>query len=408
MKTANRPLRCALLYALALCGSVLAVERPNVIFILADDLGIGNVSCYGADRFQTPHIDSLARGGIRYTHAYVTPLCGPSRALLLTGRYGFRTGAVNQDRTGLMKPSEEVFMPKALKSAGYVTSCVGKWGQLPLSPEDFGFDDYLKFKGSGAYWNTQARGKTYVVNGPTRTLRDKEYLPDVMHSHLVDFISRHRDRPFYIYYSLSHVHADILPTPESAPGSQNLYGDNVAYMDKLVGRLVTELERQKLRDHTLILFVGDNGTGGNYAGQSTIGGRRLSGQKGSMLEGGALVPMIANWPGVTPAGQVSADLLDGSDFFPTIAELAGAKLPEKVILDGVSFAPQLRGEKGHPRSWAFCQLARMWYVRSSSAKAVHFTADSSAMKPSATSAIGSGTKPFSMVAALITSSSTPT
>jgi len=338
-------------------------DRPNIVFILADDLGIGNISCYGADNFKTPNIDKLAKGGIRYTHAYVTPLCGPTRAQLLTGRYGFRTGAVNQDQTGLMKPTVETFMPKILKPAGYVTSSIGKWGQLPLKPDDFGFDDYLRFTGSGIYWNTQDRGTNYFVNGEKRTLRDKEYMPDVMHQHLVNFLTKNREKPFYIYYSMSHVHAEILPTPDSAPDSKNLYADNVAYMDKLVGKLVTELDRLKLRKKTLILFVGDNGTGGKYADESTIRGRRLSGQKGSMLECGSLVPMIANWPGVTPAGKVSQDMLDGSDFVPTFAELAGVKLPENTVIDGRSFAPQLRGKKGQRRDWAFVQLAKMWYVR---------------------------------------------
>jgi len=343
--------------------AVEAVSRPNIIFILADDLGIGNVSCYGADNFKTPNIDRLARDGLRFTHAYTAPLCGPSRALILTGRYAFRTGASNQDATGRITPAAETMMPGVLKPAGYVTAAIGKWGQLPLGPADFGFDDYLTFRGSGVYWNTQANGQRYTVNGEKRTLRDKEYMPDVMHRHLTEFIRKHHDQPFYIYYSLSHIHAEILPTPDSAPDSKDLYADNIAYMDKLVGKLVAELERQKLRERTLIIFVGDNGTGGNYADRSTIGGRRLSGQKGSMLEGGGLVPLIANWPGVTPPGKVSPDMLDASDFFPTFAELAGAKLPAKVILDGRSFAPQLRGEQGRPRDWAFNQLARMWYVR---------------------------------------------
>ena len=337
--------------------------RPNIVFVLADDLGIGEVSAYGADNFETPNIDQLGRGGIRYTHAYTVPLCGPSRAVILTGRYAFRTGATNQDSTGLMKPSVETMTPRVLKKAGYVTSSVGKWGQLPLTPADFGFDDSLTYTGSGVYWNTQAKGRTYRVNGETRTLRDKEYMPEVMHQHVTDFISRHRDEPFYVYYSLSHVHTDILPTPDSAPDSKDHYADNVAYMDKLVGKLVAELERLKLREKTLIVFFGDNGTANARADRSTVGGRRLSGQKGSMLEGGALVPLIASWPGTTPAGRVSSDLVDSSDFLPTFAELAGARLPEKTILDGRSFAACLRGERGQPRDWIFIQLARMWYVR---------------------------------------------
>ena len=130
-------------------------RKPNIIFIYADDLGIGDVGCYGADKYKTPHIDELARGGIRYTNGYTAPLCGPSRALLMTGRYAFRTGATNQDATGEIKRSAEKMMPSVMKTAGYVTTSIGKWGQLPLGPSEFGFDEFLNFKGSGVYWNTQ-------------------------------------------------------------------------------------------------------------------------------------------------------------------------------------------------------------------------------------------------------------
>ncbi len=340
-----------------------AAAKPNIVFILADDLGIGDVGCYGSDHFQTPQIDRLARGGTRYSNAYTAPLCGPSRALILTGRYAFRTGATNQDATGMMKPSVETMMPKVLKQAGYVSAAVGKWGQLPLGPAEFGFDEHLKFTGSGTYWNSQDKGRNYLVNGERKPLGDKQYLPDVMHDFVVDFITRHRAEPFYLYYSLSHIHGEILPTPDSASGSKDLYADNIRYMHKLVGKLVADLERLKLRQNTLIIFVGDNGTAGGHAAGSTVRGRRLSGEKGSMLEGGALVPLIANWPGKTPPGKVSADLIDSTDFFPTFADLTGAKPPANTILDGRSFAPQLMGRKGQPRDWIFIQLARMWYVR---------------------------------------------
>jgi arylsulfatase A len=350
---------------LSLTAFAASTNKPNIIFILADDLGIGNVGCYGADQtVKTPNIDALARGGTRYTNAYTVPLCGPSRAAILTGRYGFRTGATNQDATGEMKPSVETFLPKILKPAGYATSMIGKWGQLPLGPAEFGFDDYLKFQGSGAYWNTQDKAKKYRVNGQSVPLPDQVYLPDVMHRHAVDFITRNREKPFYLYYSLSHIHAEILPIPHSAPDSKDLYADNIAYMDKLVGQLVAELERLKLREKTLIVFFGDNGTGGNYSDRATVKGRRLFGAKGDMLEGGALVPMIVNWPGKTPAGKLCTDMVDSTDFFPTFAEFAGAKLPANTVIDGRSMAAQFRGEKGQPRDWAFIQLARSWYVRS--------------------------------------------
>jgi arylsulfatase A len=240
---------------------------------------------------------------------------------------------------------------------------IGKWSQFSRQPSDFGFDDYLRYAGSGAYWNTQERVKTYVVNGETRPLRDKEYMPDLMHRHLIDFITKHRDRPFYAHYSLSHTHGEILPTPDSAPDSQDHYTDNVVYMDKLVGKLMAELDRLQLREKTLVIFFGDNGTTGGRADRATIGGRRLAGAKGSMLDGGGRVPMIVSWPGVNPAGRVSADLVDSSDFLPTFAALAGAKLPANTVIDGRSFAAQVRGEKGESRPWVFHQLARNWYVR---------------------------------------------
>ncbi len=359
--------------ALALAASTPAPARtatrpPNIIFILADDYGIGEVSAYGADNYKTPNIDRLAAGGLRFTNAYTPSLCGPSRATILTGRYLFRTGATNQDRTGLMKPSEETMMPSLLKEAGYASAAIGKWGQLPLGPAEFGFDEYLKFKGSGAYWNTQAKARTYLVNGKEVPLLDKQYLPDLMHQFATDFITRHRDRPFYLYYSLSHVHTEILPTPDSAPDSKDHYGDNVAYMDKLVGRLVAELERLKLRENTLLVFFGDNGTANGRADRATIGGRRLAGAKGSMLEGGSLEPLIINWPGTTPAGKTSSDLIDSTDFFATFAELAGVSLPRNKVVDGRSFAAQVRGAKGQPRETVFLQLARNWYVRDASWK----------------------------------------
>lgn len=337
------------------------------MFILADDLGIDGLGCYGADHFKTPNIDKLAREGTRFNHFYTAPLCGPSRAVIMTGRYAFHTGATSQDATGQMKPTVETFMPTYLKQAGYVSACIGKWGQLPLGPAEFGFDQNLIFKGSGIYWNTQDKGKTYTVNGEFVTLNENEYLPDIMHNFLVDFITKHREDPFYVYYSLSHVHSEILPTPDSAPNSKDLYADNIAYMDKLVGMLIAELDRLKLRENTLVVFLGDNGTATGPAQESTIGGRHISGTKGTMLEGGALVPFILNWPGKTPQGRVSNRMIDSSDFVPTFTEFVGAKLPDPTRIDGQSFLPVIYGKPypkpSAPRETIFIELGAHWYVR---------------------------------------------
>ncbi len=337
-------------------------SKPNIVYILADDLGIGDVSAYGSDSNHTPIIDQLAKDGIRFQHGYTAPFCGPSRALILTGRYAFRTGAVNQDMCGNLKPSDEVMIPTVLKSAGYVTSMTGKWGQLPLNPSDFGFDDYIRFKGSGVYWSKEkAKADMYTENGVDKELGDN-YMPDLMHNHMVNWLSANKSKPFFLYYSLVQVHGKIQPTPDSKPGS-DLYADNIAYMDKLVGKLLKTLDSLHLRENTLIVFMGDNGSAGPYAKRATIGGKQLSGKKGEMLECGGLVPTLANWPGVITPNQVSRTLIDASDLLPTFAEVAGAKLPTKNVLDGRSFLPQLLSKKGNPREWIFCELGNKWYVR---------------------------------------------
>jgi arylsulfatase A len=340
-----------------------AADKPNIIYILADDLGIGNVSCYGSDKYKTNNIDKLASGGTRFTQAFTAALCGPSRALIMTGRYAFRNGSTNQDACMKM-PIAELRLAQTFKAAGYATSAIGKWGQLPGEPNEAGFDDYLRFNGSGFYWNkNKSKGGAYRANGKELKLGEKEYMPDLMHNQAVSFIKKNQTKPFFLYYSMVHVHGDIQPTPDSAADSKDLYSDNILYMDKLVGKLVAELDTLKLRENTLIIFMGDNGTAKGQDKLSTIGGRNVSGVKGTMLECGGLVPMIANWPGKTPAGKVSANLVDSTDFLPTFADLIGTKLPEKVIFDGNSLAPQLRGEEGKKRQFVYNQLASMWYVR---------------------------------------------
>ena len=340
-----------------------AGEHPNIILMLSDDVGLGNLSCYGSDQFKTPRLDALAKSGIRFEQCYSTPLCGPSRSQLLTGRYPFRTGMISNQSGSVVKPENEIMMPKVMRQAGYVTASVGKWSQLPLQPGDWGFDEYLRFVGSGKYWASQ--DPTYTLNGKKVDLPEGRYVPDVMHEFLVDFITRHKSQPFYVHYPMSHIHGPIMRTPDTPPDGEDLYADNVAYMDKLVGKLVDELERLKLRDKTLLIFVGDNGTAAGWADRATVnGGKRFSGQKGTMLEGGSRVPLIASWPGTTPVGKVSTDLIDFSDFFPTLAELGHAKLPEGVTIDGHSFAPQLQGRRGKPREWVYVELNGHWYARS--------------------------------------------
>ena len=366
-----------------------ASAKPNIVYILADDLGFAELGCNGSDRYKTPNIDALANSGVRFTRFYTVPLCGPSRAMILTGRYGFRSGAVTQDacktiiRTG---EKAEVMIPTVLKKAGYASALIGKWGQLTPSgdPSDWGFDHELYYKGSGMYWNSkvakpmseggEVRGDpdTYVLDGKTVSVKDDEYIPDLLHKDATAWMEAQKGRPFFLYYSLSQVHGEILPTPDSAPApkgesnnqrAQRLLADNIAYMDKLVGKLVAELERLKLRDNTVIVFMGDNGSTKSAAVDATIGGRRIEGEKGSMKEGGGLVPFFATWPGVMASGKVNANVADASDLLPTFAEIAGAPLPTGRVIDGRSLVSQFKGDTKSPRTWAFCQLSNNYYVR---------------------------------------------
>jgi arylsulfatase A len=341
-----------------------AESRPNILFILADDLGIDGVSCYGADTHRTPNIDKLAASGTRFETCYAAPLCGPSRCLLMTGRYAFRTGGLTNGswrRNGPgAKSADEWSIAKVLKQAGYVTGQAGKWRQVGETPHDWGFDEYITDPtASGYYWKD-----SYEKNGKIVDAGPNAYNPDIIQAFTIDFLTRHKDEPFFFYYAMHFVHKPTLHTPDSSPGKRDgpeCYDDNITYMDKQVGEIVATLEKLGLRKNTLVLFSGDNGTARGYP--SPVHGRMLSGFKGTMLEGGSRVPYIASWPGVTPAGKVSQDIVSFADQLPTFAELGGAKLPAGVKIDGASLAPQLRGQKGEPRAYAYVQLGQRWFVR---------------------------------------------
>ena len=376
-------------------------ERPNIVFILADDLGFAEIGCNGSDIYQTPNIDALAKSGVRFSRFYTAPLCGPSRALILTGRYGFRTGAVTQDACGSIPRTgdkAEIMLPTVLKRAGYATAMIGKWGQLSPSGDasQWGFDHVMSFKASGIYWNrattkallasysldgekgtsdgVRADPGPYTIDGKTFNLSGNEYLPDLLHKEAIGFIvaSAQRNQPFFLYYSLSHVHGQILPTPDSVPPNAGdtaekrlaqVYKDNITYTDKLVGNLIAELDRLKIKGNTMVVFMGDNGTAKAHADHATIGGRRLVGQKGEMTEGGGLVPMIACWPQHIVPGKLNENVADASDLLPTFAEAAGASLPENRVLDGKSLIAQLKGAETPARTWIFNQLGSGWYAR---------------------------------------------
>lgn len=352
-------------------GQADEARRPNIVFVFADDSGIDSYGCYGSDRFKdrTPNIDALAAEGVRFERCYSTPLCGPSRCVIMTGRYGFRTGGLSNGSAANPSYQDEPSLAAILKSAGYATGMAGKWRQMSDSPGDWGFDEYITDPtASGWFWKT-----TYTKNGKEVAFDKEIYYPDHASDFAVDFFRRHRDEPFYFYLSEHLIHGPILRTPDSKPDAEGrqLYDDNVAYLDKTVGKIVNALDELGLRERTVILFSADNGTSRiGYEPKhdpdkdiGRIGGRHVHGMKGSLLEGGSRVPLIANWKGTLAPGGVRNDLIDFSDLLPTFAELTGEKLPAGVKFDGRSFARQLRGEPGKPREWIFVQLGGGWYVR---------------------------------------------
>ncbi len=339
-----------------------APAKPNIIFILADDLGIDGVSCYGADAHQTPQIDKLAASGTRFETCYAAPLCGPSRCVLMTGRYAFRTGGLQNGSwraggPGALSKNEQP-VAKLMKQAGYATGESGKWRQVGETPRDWGFDEYCTDPTAGGwFWRN-----SYIKNGETFTTAKEHYNPDLIQAFSLDFIRRHKDGPFFLYYAMHLVHKPTLHTPISPPkDGPERYQDNIAYMDKQVGEIVAELEKLGIREKTLVMFSGDNGTAAGYP--SPVRGRMINGWKATMHEGGSRVPLIASWPGTTPAGVVNKDIVNFTDMLSTFVELGGGQLPKDFKYDSRSIAPQLRGEKGTPREWAYVQLGAKWFVR---------------------------------------------
>ncbi len=365
----------SLIASLSLVGplhaaSTSTVQKPNIIFILADDLGLDNLSCYGSDIHQTPQIDKLAASGTRFETCYASPVCGPSRCALMTGRYAFRTGGLSNNSWAAggggqgAKSKDEQPMAKLLKQAGYATCQTGKWRQMGETPKDWGFDEYCTDPtGTGWYWED-----SYIKNG--QTIAGAHYNPDVIQEFSLDFIRRNKEGPFFLYYAMHLVHIPTLRTPLSPPkDGRERYQDNIAYMDKQVGELLAELDKLGIRNNTLVIFTGDNGTLGGADGfASPVRGRMINGWKGSMLEGGSRVPFIASWPGKTPAGAVSKDIVNFTDMLSTFVELGGGALPKDFKYDSRSLAPQLRGEKGNPREWAYVQRGANWFVRESGFK----------------------------------------
>ena len=330
---------------------------PNIVLILADDLGYEVLGANGGTSYATPRLDRLAATGARFTHAFSTPLCTPSRVQIMTGRYGFR----NYTRFGELGAREATF-GNLLREAGYATAVAGKW-QLeggPEAPPRFGFDEFLLWQiRTGDFWH---RYKSPVVAGrdlPRDTLEGR-YGPDVFTGFVTDFITRHRDEPFFVYYPMVLPHDPFQPTPDSPVfasyeivglNDTTYFGGMVRYMDAVVGRIVDHLDRLGLREETVILFTGDNGTDRDVV--SRMGRRVVRGEKGLPTTAGTHVPFIVSAPGLVRAG-VRDDLVDFTDVLPTLADVAGAPLPDPLVFDGDSLWPTLTAGQPHARPFVFC------------------------------------------------------
>ena len=345
-----------LLLSLAGCHAAVPVSppaTPNVIVILADDVGVEAFGSYGGTSYRTPRLDRLAAGGMRFTHVYSQTLCTPSRVKLLTGQGNLR----NYVHFGVLDPRERTFGHLA-RDAGYATMVVGKWQLLGAEqgdwvgrgthPQDAGFDRWCAWhleKLGSRYWNP-----TMEVDGDLREELAGSYGPDLFCDYLLDFVAEHRDEPFLAYYPMVLMHKPFRRAPESPDGQrskQEYFADMIEHMDRIIGRIEDGLEELGLRERTLLLFVSDNGTSQSI--RSKMGDREIVGGKDLSTDAGTHVPLITSWPGTIMPGGVCEDLVDLSDFLPTLAEVIGVELPPEPILDGRSFLPQLLGRPGDPR-----------------------------------------------------------
>ena len=376
-------LKKSLLSTLALQGCAFAdkkasrAARPNIIFIMTDDCSRDWLGCYGSEEKATPVLDKLAAEGLRFETFWVTPICTPTRNMLLTGRYPFRSGWIKHHdapRWGgqYFDWNREITFARLLKKASYVTAIGGKWqvNDLRAHPDALkkhGFDEHCLWSGfetgnppsAERYWNP------YIITNGKRKVHES-FGPDVVNDFLIDFVKRHSDGPFMVYYPMILAHGPFSPTPHNRDKLQKeadkkqLYRGMVQYADYLIGRLVQTLDKLGIRDNTVIFYTGDNGSS---SGGKAWGQEQLNKAKGNKSDKGAHTPLIANWPETIKPGRVTSELSDISDMLPTFAQLAGAPLPDGVKIDGQSIVSILKDTPGPRRKWIFSQIGDNRFIR---------------------------------------------
>lgn len=335
---------------------------PNIILIMADDIGYECLGANGSTHYKTPRLDALAQQGIRFTQAHSQPLCTPTRVKIMTGLYNFR----NYTQFGYLDPAQTTFA-QVLKKAGYATAIAGKWqlGHDKSLPAHFGFDEHCLWQLTYEKKQGERYANPLIERNGEALPRDPDaYGPDIFLDFCKDFITRKKDAPFLLYFPMALVHDPFVPTPDTDDWAGDRYAkapehfaEMVTYMDKNVGLLVDHVASLGLSEKTLFIFTGDNGT--NRSITSPFQGRMLKGGKGTMLDSGTHVPMVAWWPGHIEAGRVYEGLIGFEDFFPTLLETAGIT-DYTGQLDGKSFLPLLKGEAYTPKPWLYCHYDPRW------------------------------------------------
>ena len=341
-------------------------QKPNILFILLDDMGKEWVSSFNADNIETPNIDKLANEGMHFNNAWSMPQCTPSRITFLTGQYPFRHGWVNHFDVprwghGVNYDSDRnPSLPKIMRKAGYKTCIAGKWqvNDFRLQPEvmfNHGFDNYCMWTGGeggnleksdNRYWNpyihTKEGSKTYIG----------KFGEDIFSDFIIDFMKKNKNHPMMIFYPMCLPHGPLTNTPKEPNVTNKIekHKAMVRYTDFILKKLVEALEDLKIRNNTIIFWTTDNGTSGNIVGH--IDGRPIRGGKTYLTENGVNEPFIVNWPGVINSGLKTDALIDFSDLLPTFADLGGAELPKKYNYDGRSFKSLILGKQiQNERKW---------------------------------------------------------
>lgn len=364
-------------------------SAPNVVLIMADDLGAEAIGCYGSTSYQTPHLDEMARAGIRFNNAYATPLCTPTRVMIMSGLYPQITG-----HRGLISKDPAIGMSTEIKTfgdyfkeAGYITAVAGKW-QLcqfttyPNHPVDLGFDRYCLWKWHYNGKKTSRYWKPAIwQDGESLDLTEETYGPDRYAQFLMDFIRENKDQPFFVYYPMALTHSPFVDPPARSLDEKQIqklelkkqqsFSRMLSYADEIVGKINTTLEKLKIADNTLVIFTADNGTDKNIR-ESQLGDLVIPGGKGSMTEAGTRVPFIAKWPAKTKPGQVSEKLVSLVDLVPTLNSLAGIETDN--ASSGKNLSHYFTGDAGKDRDHIFVCYGKNYFVRTNDWR-LHNTGD---------------------------------